>query len=103
MYEYPFRLPSNFTYIMRALMTLEGIGVVRIQPASSKRRNRLRRFMLRREGRIFRQLIYDKLTGRENGEGRIAWSRVWKHEDGRADVFGKALGDVFATFVNKKS
>ena len=28
MYEYPFRLPSNFTYIMRALMTLEGIGVV---------------------------------------------------------------------------
>ncbi|HEY9405738.1 MAG TPA: AarF/ABC1/UbiB kinase family protein, partial [Pyrinomonadaceae bacterium] len=28
MYEYPFRLPSNFTYIMRALMTLEGIGLV---------------------------------------------------------------------------
>jgi predicted unusual protein kinase regulating ubiquinone biosynthesis (AarF/ABC1/UbiB family) len=23
-YEYPFRLPSNFTYVMRALMTLEG-------------------------------------------------------------------------------
>src|SRR6185503_14895576 len=28
MYDYPFRLPSNFTYIMRALMTLEGIGIV---------------------------------------------------------------------------
>jgi predicted unusual protein kinase regulating ubiquinone biosynthesis (AarF/ABC1/UbiB family) len=43
-YEYPFRLPSNFTYIMRALMTLEGIGVV-TDPGlvSSKRRNRLRR------------------------------------------------------------
>ena len=27
-YEYPFRLPANFTYIMRALMTLEGIGIV---------------------------------------------------------------------------
>src|ERR1044072_7219736 len=25
MYDYPFRLPSNFTYVMRALMTLEGI------------------------------------------------------------------------------
>jgi hypothetical protein len=34
--------------------------------------------MLRREGRIFRQLILDKLTGRENGDSRIAWSRVWK-------------------------
>jgi hypothetical protein len=34
--------------------------------------------MLRREGRIFRKLIFDKLTGRENGENRIAWSRVWK-------------------------
>jgi hypothetical protein len=27
---------------------------------------------------------------------------VEAYEDGRADVFGKALGDVFATFVNKK-
>ncbi|MDT7603059.1 MAG: hypothetical protein QOF61_1056, partial [Acidobacteriota bacterium] len=27
-YEYPFRLPSHFTYIMRALMTLEGIGII---------------------------------------------------------------------------
>jgi hypothetical protein len=34
--------------------------------------------MLRREGRMFRKLIFDKLTGRENGENRIAWSRVWK-------------------------
>ncbi|HYH87514.1 MAG TPA: AarF/ABC1/UbiB kinase family protein, partial [Pyrinomonadaceae bacterium] len=28
MYDYPFRLPANFTYIIRALMTLEGIGIV---------------------------------------------------------------------------
>jgi hypothetical protein len=34
--------------------------------------------MLRREGRIFGKLIIDKLTGRENGNSRIAWSRVWK-------------------------
>src|SRR5688572_30975239 len=37
-------------------------------------------FMLRREGRLFRQLIFDKLTGRENGDGRIAWSRVRSEE-----------------------
>jgi predicted unusual protein kinase regulating ubiquinone biosynthesis (AarF/ABC1/UbiB family) len=79
-YDYPFRLPSNFTYIMRALMTLEGIGVV-TDPGFSffeTAKPFAREFMLRREGRIFRKLIFDKLTGRENGENRIAWSRVWK-------------------------
>ena len=79
-YEYPFRLPSNFTYIMRALMTLEGIGVV-TDPGFSffeTAKPFAKEFMLRREGRIFKNLILDKLTGRENGENRIAWSRVWK-------------------------
>jgi predicted unusual protein kinase regulating ubiquinone biosynthesis (AarF/ABC1/UbiB family) len=79
-YEYPFRLPSNFTYIMRALMTLEGIGVV-TDPGFSffeTAKPFAKEFMLRREGRMFRKLIFDKLTGRENGDGRIAWSRVWK-------------------------
>ena len=80
MYEYPFRLPSNFTYVMRALMTLEGIGVVTDPDFSffETAKPFAKEFMLRREGRIFRQLIFDKLTGRENGESRIAWSRVWK-------------------------
>jgi predicted unusual protein kinase regulating ubiquinone biosynthesis (AarF/ABC1/UbiB family) len=79
-YEYPFRLPSNFTYIMRALMTLEGIGVV-TDPGFSffeTAKPFAKEFMLRREGRMFRKLIFDKLTGRENGDNRIAWSRVWK-------------------------
>jgi len=34
--------------------------------------------MLKREGRAFRKLILDKVTGRENGSGRIEWARVWK-------------------------
>jgi predicted unusual protein kinase regulating ubiquinone biosynthesis (AarF/ABC1/UbiB family) len=79
-YEYPFRLPANFTYIMRALMTLEGIGVV-TDPGFSffeTAKPFAKEFMLRREGKIFRKLIFDKLTGRENGESQIAWSRVWK-------------------------
>ena len=79
-YEYPFRLPSNFTYIMRALMTLEGIGVV-TDPGFSffeTAKPYAREFMLRREGKLLRKLIIDKLTGRENGESRIAWARVWK-------------------------
>ena len=79
-YEYPFRLPSNFTYIMRALMTLEGIGVV-TDPGFSffeTAKPYAKEFMLKREGRMFGKMILDKLTGRENGDNRIAWSRVWK-------------------------
>src|SRR5687768_6191329 len=79
-YDYPFRLPSNFTYVMRALMTLEGIGVV-TDPGFSffeTAKPFAREFMLRREGKALRKLIFDKLTGRENGDNRIAWSRVWK-------------------------
>jgi predicted unusual protein kinase regulating ubiquinone biosynthesis (AarF/ABC1/UbiB family) len=79
-YEYPFRLPANFTYVMRALMTLEGIAIL-TDPGFSffeTAKPYAREFMLRREGRIFGGLVLDKLTGRENGENKIAWSRVWK-------------------------
>ena len=79
-YEYPFRLPANFTYIMRALMTLEGIGIV-TDPGFSffeTAKPYAKEFMLKREGHAFRKLIFDKITGRENGNNRIEWSRVWK-------------------------
>ena len=78
-YEYPFRLPANFTYIMRALMTLEGIGIVTDPEFSffETAKPYAKEFMLRREGRKFGKLILDKLSGRENGGG-IEWSRVWK-------------------------
>jgi predicted unusual protein kinase regulating ubiquinone biosynthesis (AarF/ABC1/UbiB family) len=78
-YEYPFRLPANFTYIMRALMTLEGIGIVTDPEFSffETAKPFAKEFMLRREGRKFGKLILDKLSGRENGGG-IEWSRVWK-------------------------
>jgi predicted unusual protein kinase regulating ubiquinone biosynthesis (AarF/ABC1/UbiB family) len=79
-YEYPFRLPANFTYVMRALMTLEGIGIV-TDPGFSffeTAKPFAKEFMLRREGKIFRELIFNKLTGRENANGKIEWSKVWK-------------------------
>jgi len=79
-YEYPFRLPANFTYVMRALMTLEGIAIL-TDPGFSffeTAKPYAKEFMLRREGRIFGKLVLDKLTGRENGDSKIAWSRVWK-------------------------
>jgi len=80
MYDYPFRLPSNFTYIMRALMTLEGIGIVTDPNFSffDTAKPYAKEFMLRREGKQFRKLILDKFMGRESPDGRIEWGKMWK-------------------------
>ncbi|MGB9180810.1 MAG: hypothetical protein WCB68_16375, partial [Pyrinomonadaceae bacterium] len=79
MYDYPFRLPANFTYIMRALLTLEGIGIVTDPEFSffDTAKPYAKEFMLRREGKQFRRLVLDKLTGRDSN-GRIEWSKMWK-------------------------
>lgn len=79
MYEYPFRLPSNFTYVMRALMTLEGIGIVTDPEFSffDTAKPYAKQFMLKREGKQFRKLLVDKFMGRDS-QGRIEWSKMWK-------------------------
>ncbi len=80
MYDYPFRLPSNFTYIMRALMTLEGIGLV-TDPGFSffdTAKPYAKEFMLRREGKQLRKLVVDKFLGRDTEDGRIEWGKMWK-------------------------
>jgi predicted unusual protein kinase regulating ubiquinone biosynthesis (AarF/ABC1/UbiB family) len=79
MYDYPFRLPSNFTYIMRALMTLEGIGIITDPEFNffETAKPYAKEFMLKRESRDFRQLIMDKLMGRETS-GSIDLERTWK-------------------------
>lgn len=79
MYDYPFRLPSNFTYIMRALMTLEGIGIITDPEFNffETAKPYAKEFMLRREGRDFRKIFVDKLMGRDS-DGKIDWDRTWK-------------------------
>jgi predicted unusual protein kinase regulating ubiquinone biosynthesis (AarF/ABC1/UbiB family) len=79
MYEYPFRLPARFTYIMRALMTLEGIGIITDPEFSffDTAKPFAKEFMLRREGKQFRRLVMDKLAGRDEN-GRIDWRKMWK-------------------------
>lgn len=79
MYDYPFRLPSNFTYIMRALMTLEGIGIITDPEFNffETARPYAKEFMLRREGRDFRKMFVDKMMGRDP-DGKIDWNRTWK-------------------------
>jgi predicted unusual protein kinase regulating ubiquinone biosynthesis (AarF/ABC1/UbiB family) len=79
MYDYPFRLPSNFTYIMRALMTLEGIGIITDPEFNffETAKPYAKEFMLRREGNDFRKIFVSKLLGRDE-DGKIDWNRTWK-------------------------
>jgi predicted unusual protein kinase regulating ubiquinone biosynthesis (AarF/ABC1/UbiB family) len=79
MYDYPFRLPSNFTYIMRALMTLEGIGIITDPEFNffETAKPYAKEFMLRREGKDLRKMLTDKLLGRD-ADGRIDLDRTWK-------------------------
>jgi len=80
MYDYPFRLPSNFTYIMRALMTLEGIGIITDPEFNffETAKPYAKEFMLRREGKDFRKMFVNKLMGRDTEDGKIDWDRTWK-------------------------
>ncbi len=82
MYDYPFRLPANFTYIMRALMTLEGIGIV-MDPDFNfflTAKPFAKEFMLKREGKDLRKIFVDKILGRnEDGDSEgLDWGRTWK-------------------------
>ncbi len=77
-YEYPFRIPPHFTYVMRAIMTLEGIGIA-MDPNFSffdVAKPFAKEFMIRREGKTFRDLIVRKLIHGEEGE--IQWGKMWK-------------------------
>ncbi len=77
-YEYPFRIPAHFTYVMRAIMTLEGIGVT-MDPNFSffeVAKPYAKEFMLKREGKYLRELLIKKLVYGENEE--IQWGKMWK-------------------------
>lgn len=77
-YEFPFHIPASFTYIIRAMMTLEGIGMM-VDPTFSffeVARPYAKRFMFKREGRYLRKLVLDSvLNGNAN---QIDWGKVWK-------------------------
>lgn len=80
MYDYPFRLPSNFTYIMRALMTLEGIGIITDPEFNffETAKPYAKEFMFKREGKDLRKMLTDKLLGRDTEDGSIDLDRTWK-------------------------
>jgi len=77
-YEFPFKIPASFTYIVRAVMTLEGIGT-QVDPDFrffEIARPYAKRFIFIREGRYLRSLIMDRVIRGE--QGNIEWEKVWK-------------------------
>ncbi len=78
MYEHPFRIPPNFTYIIRAIMTLEGIGIA-MDPNFSffdVAKPYAKEFMLKREGRSIRDALLKRIIYGEGGQ--IQWGKAWK-------------------------
>lgn len=77
-YEFPFRIPASFTYIIRAIMTLEGIGTM-VDPDFNffeVARPYAKGFMFKREGRYLRAILVDRIVRGSTRE--IEWSKIWK-------------------------
>lgn len=77
-YKLPFTFPADITFVMRALTTIEGLGLLvdssfsffdTVKPYAKE-------FMLKRESRHLRDKLFGKLVRGE--DGRIAWGKVWK-------------------------
>ncbi len=77
-YEYPFTTPARFTFLIRALMTLEGISVQMnpdfnfFQVAGPYARD----FLFRREAKTLRSQVFESL--RTAGSGGFDWGRIWR-------------------------
>jgi predicted unusual protein kinase regulating ubiquinone biosynthesis (AarF/ABC1/UbiB family) len=78
LYHYPFQIPAQFTFILRALTTIEGIGT-KADPDFNfflVARPYAKDFMLRREGRY----LGGKLLARvlKGDQGGVDWGKAWK-------------------------
>jgi predicted unusual protein kinase regulating ubiquinone biosynthesis (AarF/ABC1/UbiB family) len=76
-YEHPITTPARFTYLIRAIMTLEGISIV-MNPDFNffdVARPYVRDFLFKRQSSRLRQMAMDSL--RDATTGRMDWGRVW--------------------------
>ncbi|MEW6130524.1 MAG: AarF/ABC1/UbiB kinase family protein [Acidobacteriota bacterium] len=76
-YQHPITTPSHFTYLMRALMTLEGVSIV-MNPDFNffeVAKPYVRDMLFRRESSKLRQMAWDYL--KEIGTGKFEWNRLW--------------------------
>jgi predicted unusual protein kinase regulating ubiquinone biosynthesis (AarF/ABC1/UbiB family) len=78
LYELPITIPPQFTFVMRALTTLEGIGIL-MDPNFSffdTVKPYAKEFMFKQEGRQLRDKLLGKLV--KGDDGKIAWDKIWK-------------------------
>jgi predicted unusual protein kinase regulating ubiquinone biosynthesis (AarF/ABC1/UbiB family) len=76
-YEHPITTPARFTYLIRAIMTLEGISIV-MNPEFNffdVARPYVKEFLFRRGSSHLRQMALQSL--RDVRTGRLDWSRLW--------------------------
>ncbi len=76
-YEHPITTPARFTYLIRAIMTLEGISIV-MNPEFNffdVARPYVKEFLFRRESSHLRQMALQSL--RDARTGRLDWGRLW--------------------------
>jgi len=76
-YEHPFTTPARFTYIMRALMTLEGISIV-MNPQFNFfeiAKPFVRDYLFRQDSARLRRLALESL--RDARTGRFEWGKLW--------------------------
>jgi len=77
-YAYPFRIPARFTYMIRALMELEGIGIA-IDPEFNfidVARPFAREYLFKREARQLRRELLNRLLWGQ--DGTLHLERLWR-------------------------
>jgi predicted unusual protein kinase regulating ubiquinone biosynthesis (AarF/ABC1/UbiB family) len=76
-YAHPITTPSEFSYLIRALMTLEGVSIV-MNPEFNffeVARPYVKEFLFKRDTAQLRQMAWDSLTDAKTG--RFEWGRIW--------------------------
>lgn len=76
-YKYPFSTPAAFSFIMRALMTLEGISI-QVNPSFNfleVARPYASDFLFRKDSAMLRQQVWDSLH--EVQSGKLNWGRLY--------------------------
>ncbi|MBI3650058.1 MAG: AarF/ABC1/UbiB kinase family protein [Acidobacteria bacterium] len=76
-YQHPITTPSAFTYLIRALMTLEGVSIV-MNPEFNffeVAKPYVKDFLFKRNTAQLRQMAWDSL--RDAKTGRFQWGKLW--------------------------
>jgi predicted unusual protein kinase regulating ubiquinone biosynthesis (AarF/ABC1/UbiB family) len=76
-YQHPITTPAHFSYLMRALMTLEGVSIV-MNPEFNffdVAKPYVKEFLLKRESADLRKMVVQSM--RDARTGRFEWGRLW--------------------------